>query len=144
MESRKFSEKVRHRLEQIGMSQSELARRINITRSWLNDILRRNKPPIEHVIPVAKNLRVTADYLLDDSIATGELPQDRTETEEKILYLASLVGWSEAEKRLVHAPEGEDGGKRYNKEWGGTPIEEEAKSSPKKPRQPKKPKPGSV
>lgn len=142
MDIQNFAEKVRSRIKELRLSQTELGERIGWPRSQVSDMLRENRPPKpDKLIDLADALKVPVDYLIDDRIVSESgsgILRLITEDEERILHYARVLGLDLAEKRLLGVPEGEDGGKRYNREWGGTPIEEEAKNSPKKP------KPGSA
>lgn len=63
---RSFGEVVRHYMEERGMSQSELARRMCTGRQTVNNLLRDNRrgPTLDTAIAVAEAFGVTVDELV--------------------------------------------------------------------------------
>ena len=60
-----FGFRIKTKLKEIGTSQKELARLLNVQPStlceWLND---HNEPPMQAIVDIARILDVSCDYLL--------------------------------------------------------------------------------
>ena len=81
-----ISERIRQLRDNCGMSQAELARRLDVTRSsvnaWESGL---SAPTIQYVVAMTKLFHVSADYLLD------------TQSD----YCLSLNGYTQEEIRLI-------------------------------------------
>lgn len=65
-----LSEKLQHLRKAAGLSQEALAERLNVTRQAVSKWeTGEGKPDIDNLLPLAKLLGTTVDYLLDDSAA---------------------------------------------------------------------------
>ncbi len=61
----KFSERLKECLKATGVSQSELARRINMSQSVVNNYCTgKHEPPLDILILICKALGESSDYLL--------------------------------------------------------------------------------
>lgn len=71
-----ISERVRERMEQLGLTQSELARRVKITQGAVAKIVSKNPGGSSHLHKIAQELGTTPDYLTGgtDDPALGALP----------------------------------------------------------------------
>lgn len=82
-----IGDKIRELRERAGYSQSELARRLSVTRSsvnaWESGL---SAPTAVYIVELAKLFRVTSDYLLDlDTSSTLNL-SGLTEEELRLIY----------------------------------------------------------
>jgi transcriptional regulator with XRE-family HTH domain len=82
-----IGDKIRELRERAGYSQSELARRLSVTRSsvnaWESGL---SAPTAVYIVELAKLFRVTSDYLLDlDTSSTLNL-SGLTEEELRLVY----------------------------------------------------------
>lgn len=71
-----LGDRIRDRLNAIGMTQAELSRRAAVPQSTLNSILQRDSRSSPHLIKLANALRTTPAYLL------GETDDPESETAE--------------------------------------------------------------
>ena len=82
-----IGERIRALREKAGSSQSELARRLTVTRSsvnaWESGI---SAPTAVYIIEMAQLFRVSADYILGLDAANTLVLDGLTEEEIKILY----------------------------------------------------------
>ena len=75
----KLSEKIQTLRKQAGLSQEQLAERLNVTRQavsrWETG---EGKPDIDNLLPLARLLHTTVDYLLEEKDdAQPQMPQER-------------------------------------------------------------------
>ena len=74
---REFVVRLKHRMEYLGISQSELAKRAGITQvavsRWLHY---KNGPTAMHVVKIAKVLAVKPEYLIDFPDSTYDEQQE--------------------------------------------------------------------
>lgn len=73
--------------EQSGLSQAQLAKRLNVTRSsvnaWEQGI---SMPTVQYVVEMAKTFRVTTDFILDMEQAQSIKLSGLTEEELNLIY----------------------------------------------------------
>ena len=73
------------RLREIGMSQAELARRVGVTQSAINHLIRRGGSGSSHIHKIARVLETTAEFLsgeTEDSSLDAPLPVPQISPEE--------------------------------------------------------------
>lgn len=77
-----IGERVTERLEALGISQSELARRVGMAQSSVNALINRNKVGSKHIHKIARELQTTPAYLSGetDDVSEGFVPAPSTET----------------------------------------------------------------
>ncbi len=87
--------------EQSGLSQSQLARRLNITRSsvcaWEQGL---SCPTAQYIIELASLFRVSADYIL--GLSTEQTINLSGLTEEEKQIIQNLVQYFDRKKPTVH------------------------------------------
>lgn len=115
-----FGEKLKEARQTIGLSQEQLAEKINISRSavakWENDI---GMPDINNLKAMAKLLNVTVDFLLDTDmkVEVQNIQADNTvemiessDSEDKVVacpeyegyyYSIELNGWNDGEVDVI-------------------------------------------
>lgn len=114
METLNFSAKVRRRVEQMGITLAELARRCGMSRSTLNSILVHNRVgKTIHLLSLSRALHVSADYLLDDSITDTAQAES---TEEEIVRLSRAIGPDKTLRLLMDVAEIDKD--RFSHDWG--------------------------
>lgn len=93
-----IGETIRSLREKAGFSQSELARRLSVTRSsvnaWESGL---SAPTAVYIIELAKIFHVTSDYILGLDTSNQLNISDFSETEIKILY--SLADYFNSTRR---------------------------------------------
>jgi transcriptional regulator with XRE-family HTH domain len=109
---RLFGDKLRLLRQQSQLSQAELARRLDISRSFVNNLeAGRKGPSIKIVLQAADFFGVTTDYLLKDTLSiqrekpsahVGDIPKLSTLTlfAPKLNYLRSATGLTQTD--LAH------------------------------------------
>lgn len=92
-----ISEKIKELRELAGFSQSQLAKRLDVTRSSVNAWeMGLSTPTIQYVVAMAKLFHVSADYLLElESKQTIDLDGYSIE-EKEVLY--SLIRYFDSKK----------------------------------------------
>jgi len=72
--------KIRQAREHYGMSQAELARRIGISKTAMNDLEqgKTQDPHLSHIVAIADQLRLSVDALLGRKDASAEAPTPPT------------------------------------------------------------------
>lgn len=77
-----IGDRVTERLEALGISQSELARRVGMAQSSVNALINRNKVGSKHIHKIARELQTTPAYLSGetDDVSEGFVPAPSTET----------------------------------------------------------------
>ena len=76
-----LSEKLQNLRKAAGLSQEQLAERLNVTRQAVSKWeTGEGKPDIDNLLPLAKLLGTTVDYLLDDGAAEPRQSESCTET----------------------------------------------------------------
>ena len=82
-----IGDKIRELRERAGYSQSELARRLSVTRSSVNAWESgRSAPTAVYIVELAKLFRVTSDYLLDLETSSTLNLSGLTEEELRLVY----------------------------------------------------------
>jgi len=98
----RLSERIEERLEALGLSQAELARRADIPQSTVNTMIRRGSRSSPHLIKIAQALGTTPAYL------TGEVDDPEAEFPEFALSAIERENvektrlLTEEDRRLVH------------------------------------------
>jgi transcriptional regulator with XRE-family HTH domain len=99
-----FAEKIRLLMGRERLSQADLAAAVGTHQpqvtKWLTSGVR---PSLPFALRLARALRVSLDYLMDDTLEepSGDLSDD----ERQILEIARVVGYETAIRRLTVAPE---------------------------------------
>lgn len=88
-----LSERLQQRMADLGMSQSELGRRIGTRQSTINAMLREGAHRSRHLLAIARELRTTTDYLTGatDDLLTGAT-DDLSEATAKPTRVARAIG----------------------------------------------------
>lgn len=77
----KLCEKLQNLRKNAGLSQEQLAEQLNVTRQAVSKWeTGEGKPDIDNLLPLAKLLGTTVDYLLDDTADVPRTEEPRTET----------------------------------------------------------------
>jgi transcriptional regulator with XRE-family HTH domain len=86
-----IGQRVKYAREARDMKQHELARKVGIRQPTLSALESGKAAATKHIIPIARALRVRAEWL---QYGTGamEASPDRTEKEERLRQAASVVG----------------------------------------------------
>lgn len=92
-----IAERIKELREQAGLSQSELARKLDVTRSSVNAWeLGISAPTTQYVVAMARLFHVTADYLLSLDRQQVLILNDYTPEELSLVY--SLVRYIDRQK----------------------------------------------
>lgn len=92
-----LSDRIKKLREQAGMSQSELARRLDVTRSSVNAWeMGLSAPTTQYIVAMTKIFHVTADFLLGLSTQQCFVLDGYTEKEIELLY--QLVSYFDSKK----------------------------------------------
>ena len=82
-----ISERIKELRENAGYSQSELARRLDVTRSSVNAWeMGLSTPTIQYVVAIAKLFHVSSDYLLGIKNESTIVLDDLSTEEIKLIY----------------------------------------------------------
>ena len=82
-----ISERIKELRESAGYSQSELARRLDVTRSSVNAWeMGLSTPTIQYVVAIAKLFHVSSDYLLGIKNESTIVLDDLSTEEIKLIY----------------------------------------------------------
>ena len=82
-----ISERIKELRENAGYSQSELARRLDVTRSSVNAwVMGLSTPTIQYVVAIAKLFHVSSDYLLGIKNESTIVLDDLSTEEIKLIY----------------------------------------------------------
>ena len=94
-----IQQRIRERMQDLRISQAELAQDADVSRSGLNEALKKNRiPGCDFLMKIACRLGVTVDYLLGGELRANEsLPGDR----EIMDISTSLSALSPADKAKV-------------------------------------------
>jgi transcriptional regulator with XRE-family HTH domain len=133
MTSDHFAEKVGRRLDELGLSQSDVAKAIGTYQSTISDWVQENRlPKIGFLIRLAEVLGTTLDYLVNDAIPVGQHAHNKDE--ELILAMARALGYDESKRRLLQMfpPPGHT----YEQIWGGLAPQQPEESPQPKPSDP--------
>jgi transcriptional regulator with XRE-family HTH domain len=99
-----FAEKVKILMGREKLSQADLAEAVGTHQpqvsKWINNGV---KPSLPFAIRIARALRVSLDYLMDDSL--DEEIAGISDDERQILSIARVIGLETAIRRLTVAPE---------------------------------------
>lgn len=98
-----FAKKLRYHIKQERLSQDRVAKELDISQSMVSAWCRgAYKPDVAQVKLLSEVLRISLDYLLDDSIPAFTL--DEVETDREIRRLIRDLGFEEARSRLIKKP----------------------------------------
>lgn len=86
-----------------GWDQSEFARRLGAPKTTVSKWFAGKPPTLRYALRVAKLFGRPLDWLADDTI--DDPPTGLSEIEQRILWLAEVVGYDDAAKRLADAKE---------------------------------------
>lgn len=82
-----ISEKIKELREQAGFSQSQLVKRLDVTRSSVNAWeMGLSTPTTQYIVAIAKLLRVSADYILSIEPELSVLLRGYTQREISFVY----------------------------------------------------------
>ncbi len=98
-----LGERISARLELLGMSQSELARRVGVAQSSINSLIHRNKVGSKYLHKIAQVLQTTTAYLtgeIDDPSPDAPPPGPHM-TPEETEFLRKLRRLSPADRETI-------------------------------------------
>lgn len=103
MKSEKFRSKLRLMMKRRNFTQDRLAEKLGTDQSRVgNWCSGKHMIGTEYLVPLARELGCSVDYLLDDAIERPS-PADNA-AEERLLSMIRVVGYVEAERRLMQVP----------------------------------------
>lgn len=94
--------RIEERLGEIGISQSELARRVGVRQSTMNSLIRGDNRTSRSILKIARELKTTPAYLTgdcDDPNASTDLPPDLDSEERELVDHFSHL--SPADRKLL-------------------------------------------
>lgn len=78
--------RIESRLEAVGLSQAELARRVGVRQSTMNSLIRGNSRTSRSIVQIARELETTPAYLLGETDdPTADVPDDNLVSAEREL-----------------------------------------------------------
>lgn len=92
-----IGQRIARRRIQAGLKQTTLAEKVGISNNYLSSIERgREKPRLETIISICKELRVTPDYLFMGNMYSNNIPQNiidglRLCSEEDLILLSVIM-----------------------------------------------------
>ena len=79
-----IGERVRERMEVLGLSQAELARRVGVSQPSIFKLIHENKTGTTRIHKIARELQTTPAYLSGETDdPTSDLPEDTLSAEER-------------------------------------------------------------
>lgn len=80
--------RIESRLQAIGLSQAELARRIGVRQSTMNSLIRGNSRTSRSIVQIARELETTPAYLLGETDDPNvEFPDDHSVSPEELRWV---------------------------------------------------------
>lgn len=96
-----IGDRVSARLAALGMSQSELARRVGMAQSSINALINRNKVGSKHIHKIARELQTTPAYLSEETEDPDCNEPDYHLNAEEINLLTKLRSLSKEDREMI-------------------------------------------
>lgn len=79
-----YPDRIAARMDELGLSQGELARRVGVSQPTIFKVLRGNKAGSRHLHQIARELRTTVAYIIGETDdPTAELPDESFSSQER-------------------------------------------------------------